>query len=142
MCGGNSGRAFQSCRQCSDHEAKLLQDHGCEPVSGGDSVFEKGDGVESRGAIGMGSFCLLLASRPSLSLGSFSERWHELTPFRPPSPLHNQKFTYINLAFSPAPDDTVSNLFKVSAWFGWCRRVRLLRLGRLNSHLRRTAISS
>jgi ubiquitin-like protein ATG12 len=23
------------------------------------------------------------------------------------------QFTYINLAFSPAPDDTVSNLFKV-----------------------------
>ena len=23
------------------------------------------------------------------------------------------KFTYINLAFAPAPDDTVSNLFKV-----------------------------
>jgi ubiquitin-like protein ATG12 len=28
------------------------------------------------------------------------------------TPAHSQ-FTYINLAFSPAPDDTVSNLFKV-----------------------------
>lgn len=27
------------------------------------------------------------------------------------------KFTYINLAFSPAPDDTVSNLFKVGLLF-------------------------
>lgn len=28
------------------------------------------------------------------------------------------KFTYINLAFSPAPDDTVSNLYKVRLLFG------------------------
>ncbi|KAG5634596.1 hypothetical protein H0H81_001438 [Sphagnurus paluster] len=34
-------------------------------------------------------------------------------------------FTYVNLAFSPAPDDTVSNLFKV-------RRVRFLRGSRLS----------
>ena len=27
------------------------------------------------------------------------------------------QFTYINLAFSPAPDDTVANLFKVSICF-------------------------
>jgi hypothetical protein len=29
--------------------------------------------------------------------------------------MRTLKFTYINLAFSPAPDDTVSNLFKVRA---------------------------
>ena len=27
--------------------------------------------------------------------------------------LRHMQFTYINLAFSPAPDDTVANLFKV-----------------------------
>lgn len=27
-----------------------------------------------------------------------------------------EKFTYVNLAFSPAPDDTVSNLFKVMSF--------------------------
>ena len=29
--------------------------------------------------------------------------------------LDEMQFTYINLAFSPAPDDTVLNLYKVSA---------------------------
>ena len=55
---GDSGRAFQGCRQCPDHEAKLLQDHGCQPVSSSDSVFEKGVGVESGGAVGMEQFSL------------------------------------------------------------------------------------
>ena len=34
-------------------------------------------------------------------------------PHRTPIDLMLLKFTYINLAFAPAPDDTVSNLFKV-----------------------------
>jgi len=52
-CVGDSGGTIQGCRQCPDHEAKLLQDHGCEPVSGSDSVFEKGVVVEGGGPIGM-----------------------------------------------------------------------------------------
>ena len=28
--------------------------------------------------------------------------------------IYHSKFTYINLAFSPAPDDTIANLYRVS----------------------------
>lgn len=52
MCVVDSGRAIQGCRQRPDYEAKLLQDHGCQPVSGGDSVLEEGVGVEGGRAIG------------------------------------------------------------------------------------------
>lgn len=48
---------------------------------------------------------------------------HYLAPFVPvcvgcfplcTSDRYHSKFTYINLAFSPAPDDTIANLYRVS----------------------------
>jgi hypothetical protein len=85
MIWGDSGRAFQGCRKCPDHETKLLQDHGCEPVSSGDSVFEKGVGMEGGGALGMRPFFLFLTSRPSIfSFDHYRRDGHELTPFSPP----------------------------------------------------------
>jgi hypothetical protein len=44
------------------------------------------------------------AGEPLVSHGCLAESYDMLI---------YMKFTYINLAFSPAPDDTVSNLFKV-----------------------------
>ena len=40
-----------------------------------------------------------------------SLKWDQTRDFL--TPRYLPQFTYINLAFSPAPDDTVSNLYKV-----------------------------
>jgi hypothetical protein len=36
--------------------------------------------------------------------------------------IHVIQFTYINLAFSPAPDDTIANLYRVSTIANSSRR--------------------
>ena len=55
------------------------------------------------------------AGEPLVRGNSLTLLGHELMPSRSFFLLAaKQQFTYINLAFSPAPDDTVSNLFKVS----------------------------
>lgn len=86
-----SRRAVQGGRECADNEAELLQDHRIESIPGSDSVFEEGAGVEDWGPAGEHAAGTLVCE----------------------ANLTDPQFTYINLAFSPAPDDTVSNLFKV-----------------------------
>ena len=93
--GSCSCRALQGSWKRADHEAELFQSDSFEPFPGCDSVFAQGARVESRRAIGehMGPVYV--------------------TYFLYTSDFFTQ-FTYINLAFSPAPDDTIANLYRVS----------------------------
>jgi len=87
-----SRRAVQGRRQCANNATKLLQDYRIQQVSGRDPISTEGAWLEVWRSIGT-------------HLGDHTR--DILTPrFLP-------QFTYINLAFSPAPDDTVSNLYKV-----------------------------
>ena len=83
---------IQGRRQCANNATKLLQDHCIQQVSGRYPISTEGAWLEVWGSIGM---------HPG------DQTRDLLTPRFPP------QFTYINLAFSPAPDDTVSNLYKV-----------------------------
>ena len=91
-----SCRAIQGCRQCTNNAAKLLQDHCIQQISGRDSISTEGIRLEGWRSAGM-----------------YPERlkWDQTRDFL--TPRYLLQFTYINLAFSPAPDDTVSNLYKV-----------------------------
>jgi hypothetical protein len=93
--GSCSCRALQGSWKRADHEAELFQSDSFESLPGCDSVFTQGARVESRRAIGehMGPVYV--------------------TYFLYTSDFFTQ-FTYINLAFSPAPDDTIANLYRVS----------------------------
>lgn len=94
--GTNSRRSLQGCRECPDHEAEFLQDYRCQPIPGSHTVFKEGTRVEG-----------WRSTRAYTSVFSGllqTETWSAVPGF--------SQFTYINLAFSPAPDDTVSNLYK------------------------------
>lgn len=91
-----SRRAIQSRWKRSNNAAKLLQDHGLQPISGRNPIPTKGAWLEGWRSTGTPPKC------PDV---------RKTQDFLTPSPV--LQFTYINLAFSPAPDDTVSNLYKV-----------------------------
>lgn len=91
-----SRRAVQSRWQCANYATKLLQDHRIQQISGRDSVSTERAWLESR--------------RPPRTLAEWV-KMEETRDFL--TPRFVLQFTYINLAFSPAPDDTVSNLYKV-----------------------------
>lgn len=90
-----SYRSFQSGRKCPNNETKLFQNYSFEPIPSCDPVFTKGIRIQGLGTSSMLVVYSLPTSTRALNINVYAQH------------------TYINLAFSPAPDDTVANLFKV-----------------------------
>ena len=91
-----SRRAIQGCRQCTDNATKLLQDYCIQQISGRDPIPTERARLEGWRFAGTHPECF----ETEQTRGFLTPRFI-------------LQFTYINLAFSPAPDDTVSNLYKV-----------------------------
>ena len=91
-----SRRTVQGCRKCADNATELLQDHCVQQVSSRDPISTERAWLEGWRSAGIPPECLEM---------------EETRDFLTPCCI--LQFTYINLAFSPAPDDTVSNLYKV-----------------------------
>lgn len=91
-----SRRAIQGCRQCADNATKLLQDYCVQQISGRDPISTERARLEGWRSAGTHPECFE------------TEQTRDFL-----TPRFILQFTYINLAFSPAPDDTVSNLYKV-----------------------------